>query len=139
MDTAAAKKSWPEVDWRVRKEDATFVEGRMVTMPCCGFSFGDDYTDGPHGDNANMYTCPLCEPAALEALEEAQAERESFIRWGRAIWHRFMWEVGCAEVERDEARGKLEAVDEWSDKWPWSGLLGEAKRELDRILRGTKE
>ncbi len=35
----------------------------------------------------------------------------------------------------EEAQGKLDAVEAWSDKWPWSGLLGEAKRELDRILK----
>lgn len=45
-------------------------------------------------------------------LAEAQAERESFIRWGRAIWHRFMWEAGHAEVERDEAQGQCDVARE---------------------------
>ncbi|KKL83648.1 hypothetical protein LCGC14_1972590 [marine sediment metagenome] len=72
-EKAVQERCWPEVNWRMRKEDATFVEGRMVTMPCCGFSFGDDYTDG----HTEAYTCPLCAPdvspaaAALLAIEVA--------------------------------------------------------------------
>ena len=102
-------------------------------------------------------------PAALEALEEAQKQ---IAKWkaSRIAFQDVVY-AACNVVDAylgskvgletlvedelagalesvlgnaDEAQGKLEAVEEWGRKWPWSGLLGEAKCELDRILRGKE-
>jgi hypothetical protein len=63
---APLKPCWPEVNWRVLKEDADFVESvRVVVMRCCGFSFDAIHTDG---QNENVYTCPLCEPEMEEQI-----------------------------------------------------------------------
>ena len=76
-------------------------------------------------------------------LAETQAERESLIRWGRAIWHRFMWEAGHAEVQRDEAQGKLEEMAGLYIKHDARSHYKDdrvcAACCRDRILRGIKE
>ena len=57
-------RTWPDVQWRVRAEDAEILgyikeeTVRVMTMPCCGFAFLAEHTDG----DGNAYTCPLCEP-----------------------------------------------------------------------------
>ncbi len=78
---AVEDRLWPEVTWRMRKEDATFVEGRMVTMPCCGFSFGDDYTDG----HAEAYTCPLCGPDTPAAAAALLAQVEALKKFSDPV------------------------------------------------------
>lgn len=63
----STKTAWPEVDWRVRAEDAEILGWistetvRVIVMRCCGFTFSAEHTDG----DCNTYTCPLCEPKEI--------------------------------------------------------------------------
>lgn len=60
MTEPKEERRWPEVNWRVGVEDATFIEGvRVVEMRCCGFSYDAIHTDG---HDTEAYTCPLCKP-----------------------------------------------------------------------------
>lgn len=61
------KISWPDVQWRVRTEDAEAFGWLkeetvcVITMPCCGFAFLATHTDA----DGDAYTCPPCEPKEM--------------------------------------------------------------------------
>ncbi len=115
--------------WRTRRkeDDAPNVDVMMGKTVIA--TMGDFYPEAEFVAHARSDL-----PAALEALEEAQGE---IARLGTQtiIWASWLQ----MRTERDEAQGKLEAVQRVGEEYFRMGVGDVAYELRNAILRGTKE